>query len=160
MFEKMLAQSEINLASLKKEQEFLVGFLLYFSTFLRTTNSDPETIENATREITTYLSDILEVVNCEYEIMEAVNRYLFKLCTDVAAFQGFDTSNEFTLFKGIFELLNQTYPKRVSEYLWYINNYKSYVETRRISKSYKIISKRKHLDKEGYEKLLSTIPKV
>lgn len=160
MFEKMLFQSEIYLKSLKKEQEFLVGCILYFSVFLQSTSSDPETIENAIKEITSYLSDILEVVNCEYEIMDAVNRYLYKLCTDFAAFQGFETSNEFPLFKGIFDLLNQTYPKRVNEYLWYVNSYKSYVVTHRISKSYKIISKRKHLDKERYEKLLSTIPKV
>ncbi|MDE6141037.1 MAG: hypothetical protein K2G03_00395 [Bacilli bacterium] len=160
MFEKMLAQSNTNLQSLKKEREFLIGCLIYFSTFLRFVNNDPETIDKAINEITSYLSKILEVVNHEYDIMDAVNRYLYALCNNIVAFQGFETSEEFTLFKGIFELLNNTYPKRVSEYLWYVNNYKSYVNTRRIAKGYKIISKRKLLDNERYEKILSTIPKV
>lgn len=160
MYEKMLAQSNTNLTSLKKEQEFLIGCIFYFSNFLRSVNSDPETIENAINEITTYLYDIIEAVNCEYAIMDAINRYLYKICTDIVDFEGFETSEEFSLFKGVFDLLNQTYPMRVSEYLWYINNYKSYVETHRISKGYKIISKRKHLDKEEYEKILSTIPKA
>lgn len=156
----MLAQSNANLESLKKEREFLVGCMIYFSTFLRFVNNDPETIDKAINEIISYLSPILEVVNYEYDIMDAVNRYLYKLCTNVAAFQGFETSEEFTLFKGIFELLDQTYPKRVSEYLWYINNYKNYITTNRIPKGYKIISKRQLLDKEEYQKILSTIPKV
>lgn len=160
MYEKMLAQSEADLKSLKREQEFLIGSVLYFTTFLRFADNDPETIEDATNEITSYLLKTLEAVSSEYEIMDAVNRYLYKLCTDVEAFKGFETSEEYTLFKEIFDLLRETYPNRLAEYSWYIRNYKSYVEIGRISRGYKIISKRKHINKEGYEKILSTIPKV
>ena len=151
MYEKMLAQSEADLKSLKREQEFLIGSVLYFTIYLKFTDNDPDIIEKATNEITSYLLNILEAVNAEYEIMDAINRYLYRICTDVAAFRGFET---------IFDLLNSTYPNRLAEYTWYIRNYKSYVELHRISKGYKIISKRKHLDKEEYQKILSTIPKV
>ena len=160
MYEKMLAQSEADLKSLKREQEFLIGSVLYFTIYLKFTDNDPDIIEKATNEITSYLLNILEAVNAEYEIMDAINRYLYRICTDVAAFRGFETSEEFHLFQEIFDLLNSTYPNRLAEYTWYIRNYKSYVELHRISKGYKIISKRKHLDKEEYQKILSTIPKV
>lgn len=160
MFEKMLAQSNANLQALKMEKEFLIGNIFYLPFLLSQTNSEPETINNAIKEITTYLSSFLESINYEWEIMNAINRYLYHICTIPSTFHGFDMSNEFTLFKGIFELLNQTYPKRASEYMWYIRAYKNYADTNRISNNYKIIAKREHLSKERYERILTTIPKV
>lgn len=160
MFDEMLAKSEAILTDYKKEKVFLTGNIIYLSIALRECNSDPEIIESAINEIVNYLSEVLECVCSEWEIMDAVNRYLYSLCNDICAFHGFENSPEFPLFKGIFELFAQTYAKRVKEYIWYLSVYKNYVVTNRIGKSYKIISKQEHLSQERYAGLLKTIPKV
>lgn len=156
----MLAQSIADLESLKQEKTFLTGNIFYFSTLLPKTNSDPTVILNACNEIVNYLCEVLVSVNLEWEIMDAINRYLYSLCNDWRSFEGFEQSPECPLFKGIFELLANTYAKRVKEYMWYLNTYKSYIDTNRIGNSYKIISKQETLTKEKYAELLKTIPKV
>ena len=160
MYEKMLAQSEENLKTYQKEKFFLIGYIGYLPAVLSAIDGDEDILSQACNEIVNYLSEVLECVSLEWEIMNAINRYLWSLTSDFPAFNGFETSPEFLLFKGIFELLENTYPQRVSEYMWYIRQYKNYADTNCIAKSYKIISKRKHLSKERYASLLNTIPKV
>lgn len=160
MYAKMLAQSNTNLESLKQEKAFLTGNIFYFYNYLPCTNSNPQIIEDATKEIINYLSEVLTSVNLEWEIMNAVNRYLYSLCNDWISLEKFDKSPEFPLFKGIFDLLSHTYSKRVKEYMWYLSNYKSYIEINRIGKNYKIISRQGMLPQEKYLELLKNIPKV
>lgn len=156
----MLAQSEANLESIKQEKAFLVGNIFYFSHYLPQINGEPEVISNACEEIVNYLSELLVSVNLEEEIINAINRYLYSLCNDWRSFKNFEFSPEFSLFKEIFELLDCTYAKRVKAYMWYLMKYKNYVDTNRISKGYKIISKQEKLSKEKYAELLKIIPKV
>lgn len=160
MYEKMLAKSNALLTSLKEEKAFLVGNIFYLPTILTVCNSSLEVIEDACDQIVNYLSEILECVDSEWKIIDAINRYLFRLVYDTKAFNDFDNSPEYEIFKDIFILLDGTYPQRKSEYMWYIRAYKNYADTNRIASTYKIISKKEHLTKEKYLELLSTIPKI
>lgn len=160
MYEKMLIQSIYNLESLKQEKAFLIGNIFYFYTYLPDTKSEFEVIEAACNEIVNYLSEVLVSVDYEWEIMNAINRYLYSLYNDCHSFEGFEQSPEFPLFKGIFEILLGTYVKRVKEYMWYMGIYRNYIDTNHISEGYKIISKHDPLSQEKYAKLLKTIPRV
>ncbi len=156
----MLATSNSRIKDLEREKIFLTGNIFYLPIVLRQCNSQPEVIEDACNQIISYLSEILECVNSEEEIMQAINTYLYHLIHNTKAFREFDNSPEYELFKDIFTLFEQTYLKRVSEYLWYIRAYKNYADTHRIAPSYKIISKKDHLSQEKYLSLLDTIPKI
>lgn len=160
MYEKVLAKSNALLTSLKEEKEFLIGNIFYLPIILRGCNSSPQMIEDACEQIVSYLSGILDSVESEYQIADAINRYLFSLVHNIEAFHDFDNSPEYELFKDIFILLDGTYPQRRSEYMWYIRAYKNYADTNRIASTYKIISKKEHLPKEKYLELLDTIPKI
>lgn len=160
MYEKMLARSYKRMEDLNKEKLLLVGSIFYLPTVLKECNSDPELIEAACNQIVTYLSNIVETVDLEYQLMEAINRYLISLCNHPQEFIEFDNSPEYELFIGIFNLIEGTYPMRASEYFWYLRAYNNFADTKRIPPSYKIINKKPQLSKEKYLSLLNTIPKI
>ncbi|MCX4365603.1 MAG: hypothetical protein OSJ70_07515 [Bacilli bacterium] len=158
MFEKMLAVTNESLTYLRAEKQILVGNIFYFTSYLKEVDNDPEIIEDALREIVEYLAQMAHCVDEEYKIFDAINRYLYSLCNDSCAFNGFELSDEYKLFQGIIPMLNQSRSMRISEYLWYIRNYRSYIDTNRIAKSYKIFAKKRTISDESYAKLYETIP--
>lgn len=160
MYEKMLSTSYVRMQDLNKEKIFLVGSIFYLPTVLNECHSDPELIEDACKQIVEYLSGVVEAVDSEYKLMEAIHDYLCYLPINEEEFNEFDNSPEYELFKEIFDMIERTYPMRASEYYWYLRAYKSYADTKRISPSYKIISKKPRVSKNDYEILLDTIPKV
>ena len=158
-YDKMLAKVNASLESIKKENIEIFAHFLRITNLLKLRFKDNNYCDAAITEITSYVFELLHETDLEYKIYDKIGNYLYHIIYE-QTIEGFECSLENELFEGIIKLLDSSYSKRKFQLEYYIEKYKTIIETKCLNNSnYLIFESNPYMTEEKYLKLLETIPK-